>query len=59
MDHNLPARMSIQLTPLHWAAFYLIPEKFDFFISPANELQIIEVFDRHITDQEKSNAAWN
>lgn len=59
VDYDLPARMSIQLTPLHWAAFYLIPEKFNFFISPATELQIIEVFEKHITDREKSNAARN
>lgn len=51
--------MDTQLIPLHWTAFYLIPEKYNFYISVPNELQIIEVFDTYIIDKEEASAARN
>lgn len=55
IHQEFPTRMDTQLTPLHWTAFYLIPGKYNFYISVPNEIQITEVFDKYITDKEEAN----
>ena len=48
LERDFHSRINIQLTFVYWLAFYFISEKFDHFISPATELQVIECFDKYL-----------